>query len=139
MFSRVRRIAFKLAVLAGIPVIGALLLSIEIGNVARERSQSADAIGSIEDLAELSSRMTATVDELQTERALAALTLGLRRGNPAKLERLQAAETALKGQTTKTDGTVAQMEDFLAQRNLDGVPKRLRADLQQARTGLGRI
>ena len=139
MFSGVRRIAFKLAVLAGIPVIGALLLSVELSNVARERSHTADAIGSIEDLAELSSRMTTTVDELQTERALAALTVGLRRANSDATQRIEAAESALKGQATKTDGAVAQMEEFLAQRDIDRVPKRLQADLQLARASLARI
>jgi len=139
MLSGVRRIAFKLAVLAGIPVIGALLLSIELGNVARERSHTADAIGSIEDLAELSSRMTATVDELQTERALAALTLGLHRASPASSEEIEIAESALKGQKAKTDRVVAQMEDFLAQREIDRLPKRLQADLQQARASLANI
>ncbi len=35
-------------------MIGVLLLSVEVESFARERSRTADAIGSIEDLAELS-------------------------------------------------------------------------------------
>jgi len=139
MFSGVRRIAFKLAVLAGIPVIGALLLSVELGNVARERSHTADAIGSIEDLAELSLRMSATVDELQTERAMAALTVGLRRASATTTQRMQASEIALKSQETRTDGAVTQMEDFLAQREFDRLPDRLRAALREARADLATI
>ncbi|MEI9936161.1 MAG: nitrate- and nitrite sensing domain-containing protein [Pseudomonadota bacterium] len=140
MFSGARKIAVKLAVLAGIPVIGALLLSVEIGNSARERSQSADAIGSVEDLAELSSRMTATVDELQTERALAALTLGLRQATPTTVQQIQSSESALKSQEAKTDGAVAQMQEFLAQRELARLPsRRLHGALMQARADLARI
>ncbi len=140
MLRAVRRIAFKLTVLAGIPVLGALLLSIEVANGARERSNTADAIGSIEDLAELSSRMTATVDELQTERALAALTLGLRHASPAAGQQIQNAQSALSGQEAKTDGVLAQMEGFLAQREVARLPsRRLQAALRQARADLARV
>jgi len=139
MISRVNRIAFKLAILAGIPVIGALLLSVEIADGARERAHTADAIGSIEDLAELSSRMTTTVDELQTERAAAALVLGLRRGNSPSTPALEAATRVLQSQEAKTDGVVAQMENFLARRELARLPKRLQGDLERARAGLTRI
>jgi len=140
MVSGVRKIAFKLAVLAGIPVIGALLLSVEVENTARERSHAAEAIGSIEDLAELSARMTATADELQTERALAALTLGLRQATQPLGQRIQAAQAALTSQEAKTDAVVAQMERALAQREVTLLPsRRLQAALRMARAELGRV
>ena len=140
MVSGVRKIAFKLAVLAGIPVIGALLLSVEVERSARERSRTAEAIGSIEDLAELSARMTATVDELQTERALAALTLGLRQASLPLNQRVQGAEATLANQEAKTDAVVAQMEGALAQREVTRLPsRRLQSALRNARAELSRI
>jgi len=140
MFSAVRRIAFKLAILAGIPVIGALLLSVEVESAARERSRTADAIGSIEDLAELSARMTATADELQGERALAALRLGFRQANTTQNQRAQEAETALTDQQAKTDVAVARMEGFLSQREVAQLPgRRLQAALRKAHSDLARI
>ncbi|HEY0469581.1 MAG TPA: nitrate- and nitrite sensing domain-containing protein [Polyangiaceae bacterium] len=129
-----------MAILAGVPVIGALLLSLEIESSARERSRTADTIGSIEDLAELSSRMTATVDELQTERALAALTLGLRQAKQVTGESSQSAQSALARQEAKTDRAVAQLEGFLAQAEVARLPsQRLQAALRLARAELGGI
>jgi len=117
MFAKFRTIAFKLAFLAGIPVIGALLLALEIENDARERARTAEAIGSIEDLAELSARMTDTVDQLQTERAAAALALGWREAAPTSAEQ-KRVEAQLQSQGKKTDAAVAKMESFLGQRDI---------------------
>src|SRR5205807_726815 len=95
MFALFRKIAFKLAVLAGVPVIGVLLLAAQIERTTRDRACSADAIGSIEDLAELSARMSDAVDELQSERAFAALALGLREADPPDPATAQKATLGL--------------------------------------------
>jgi signal transduction histidine kinase/HAMP domain-containing protein len=136
MFSSVRKIAFKLAILAGIPVIGAVLLASQIANDARDQARAADSIGTIEDLAELSARMTATVDELQTERAAAALSLGLQQASPARAEEQQRAAANLLVQEAKTDVAVGGMNAFLHERDLSKLPRRLQADLSRARAAL---
>jgi signal transduction histidine kinase len=136
MFRGLRKIAFKLAILAGVPVIGALLLSGEIATGARDRARSAEAIGSIEDLAELSARMTATVDELQSERASAALDLGLYRSVAPPAPDFAKAHASLLAQESKTDSAVTEMNAFLAQRDLTRLPRRLQGDLLRAATSL---
>ncbi len=132
MFRALRKIAFRLAILAGVPVIGALLLSLEIAHDARDRAHSAEAIGSIEDLAELSARMTATVDELQTERASAALALGFHDANLERTQEQQQANVSLLAQGARTDAAFATMNAFLRARNVTRLPHRLRDDLNRA-------
>src|SRR5882724_5849804 len=114
MPAKFRRIAFKLALLAGVPVLGVLLLSAEIAFSARDRARTADAIGSIEDLAELSARMTDAVDELQTERALAALALGLGDAREPKGAMQEHVAAELREQQHKTDVATDAMGEFLA-------------------------
>lgn len=129
MHDRLRKIGVKLAILAGVPVIGALLLSAHIAREARERARSSDGIGSIEDLAELSARMNETIGELQSERALAALVAGF-----------EAADTSeLVAQETKTDKAVRAMDDFLAERDVSRLPRRLGADLARAHAQLNEL
>ncbi|MEP7050762.1 MAG: nitrate- and nitrite sensing domain-containing protein [Pseudomonadota bacterium] len=137
MLRALRKIAYKLALLAGAPAIGALLLSVEIANDAREREHTAEAIGSVEDLAELSARMTATVNELQTERASAALALGWHDSKLARALELRAATAALAMQGVKTDAAAADVEAFLRGRDLKGVSRRLQANVERARMALG--
>jgi two-component system chemotaxis sensor kinase CheA len=126
MLGSFRKIAVKLAILAGVPVIGALLLSAHIAREAGERARSTEGIGSIEDLAELSARMTDTIGELQTERALAALVAGFEAPDAASLD----------AQEAKTDQAVRAMEGFLAKRDLSRLPRRLGGDLNRARAQL---
>jgi two-component system, chemotaxis family, sensor kinase CheA len=133
MFASLRKVALRLGILAGIPVIGVLLLSVQIERGARARARSADAIGSIEDLAELSVRMTGAVGQLQPERAAAALSLGWRGSDPAAQ---RAAMTNLLAQETKTDAAIAAMDGFLAERDVSRLPVRLRADLARAHAAL---
>ena len=138
MFSALRKIAFKLVILAGIPVVGALLLALELANGARDRARTAEAIGSIEDLAELSARMTDTVNELQTERAKAALALGLRQAAESPSARQQQADAAFDAQEKRTDTSVRTMEAFLVRRDVSRMPPRLQGDLLRARAALRR-
>jgi two-component system chemotaxis sensor kinase CheA len=132
VFASFRRIAFKLALLAGVPVLGVLLLSGQIALSARDRARTADAIGSIEDLAELSARMTDAVDALQTERAMAALSLGLRDASPPDPDQEQRVKANLLAQEGKTDAAANAMDEFLARRDRSHLPSRLRGDLEKA-------
>jgi two-component system chemotaxis sensor kinase CheA len=133
-----RKIAFKLAVLAGVPVLGVLLLSGQIALSARDRARTADAIGSIEDLAELSARVTDAVDELQTERALAALSLGLRDADPPDPALQQRVDANLLAQERKTDAAASETDEFLATRDRSRLPQRLRSDLEKAQSSFER-
>ncbi|HEX3855598.1 MAG TPA: nitrate- and nitrite sensing domain-containing protein [Polyangiaceae bacterium] len=133
MFRTLRKIAFKLAILAGVPVVGVLLLSGEIANDQRDRARSAEAIGSIEDLAELSARMTVTVDQLQSERASAALVLGLYRSVAPPAPNFGRATASLLAQEGKTDAAMTDMNAFLAERDLKRLPRRLQSHLLRAR------
>lgn len=69
-------IRFKLMLLAGVPVVGALALSLVIVTGATEQVRKAESLGSVENLAELSVIISELVHELQMERAHAALVLG---------------------------------------------------------------
>jgi hypothetical protein len=62
-------IRLKLALLAGIPVLGAVLLGLALAYNATQAIQKARALGSVESVAELSHTMSAVVRELQVERA----------------------------------------------------------------------
>jgi signal transduction histidine kinase len=136
MFASLRKVALRLGLLAGVPVIGVLLLSAQIEESARSRARSADAIGSVEDLAELSVRMTDTVGQLQTERAAAALTLGWRGADPAPAAAEKDAMAGLLAQESKTDAAIGAMDGFLAQRDLSRLPVRLNADLSHTHAAL---
>jgi Nitrate and nitrite sensing len=122
-------IRLKLILLAGVPVIGALILAISSARDARHHAESAAALGSIEDLAHLSARMSGVVHELQFERH----ELSLR----AAEKSLAAAEVA--AQFAKTDRVRKELTDFLATRQVSSLPPRLARDLQQALSKLNVI
>jgi two-component system chemotaxis sensor kinase CheA len=116
----------KLAVLAGTPLIGILILSVLIVGETMERAATAEALGSIEDLARLSSSMSGLLDELQSERAYTAMAVARPKHPRAELEK----------QRQRTDRALAQLEEFLSARDLGKLPPRLARDLRAARTGL---
>ena len=68
-------IRLKLILLAGVPVIGALILATMMARDARHQAERAAAIGSIEDLAHLSAQMSGLVHALQFERNELSLAL----------------------------------------------------------------
>jgi two-component system, chemotaxis family, sensor kinase CheA len=115
-------IRLKLVLLAGLPVIGALILAATIAREARHQAQSAAAIGSIEDLARLSGQMARLVHALQFER------------NELSLSRARRAveSPALKERFAQTDAARAQLEAFLAARKVASLPPRLARDLRTA-------
>jgi len=80
-------IRLKLLLLAGVPVLGALILATLISRDAQRRAQSAAALGSIEDLARLSAHMSKLVQELQFERSELALRLGTKTTDTDELQK----------------------------------------------------
>jgi two-component system chemotaxis sensor kinase CheA len=122
-------IRLKLILLAGVPVLGALILATLISRDAQRRAQSAAALGSIEDLARLSAHMSKVVQELQFERSELALRLGLKAPDAPEL----------KARFERTDAASQELTAFLAQRKVRALPARLARDLgaaQQQLTGL---
>src|SRR5690606_14912029 len=122
-------IRLKLILLAGVPVIGALILAISSARGALRQAQSAAALGSIEDLARLSAHMSGLVHELQFERHEFSL---------------RHAEKALSGpevraQIGKTDAARRRLAEFLDARQVSSLPPRLARDLGQAQNQLNAI
>jgi serine phosphatase RsbU (regulator of sigma subunit) len=122
-------------------MVGALLLALQIIGGAREQARKAEALGSIESLADLSAQMTSVVHALQLERASEALSLGLykRESKDAaddlepKLgaEAKQAAADTDK-QIQDSDRALAQLRSFLTGRDVSRLPPRLAGPLNQA-------
>jgi two-component system chemotaxis sensor kinase CheA len=131
----------KLTLLAGVPLMGVLALASLLWMQAQRGEKSAAALGSVDDLAELSVGLASLVQELQTERALGALVLGYgaRTATDDPLgseDPVQAKELAENGrrllaqQRQATDVARARLQSFLVGRNLAGLPPRLRRDMQ---------
>lgn len=147
-------IRLKLWSLAGVPVAGALLLAAMIVGDARQQAARAAGIGSIEDLAQLSSIMAKPLHALQKERARTALVEGLearppeaidvegeRRATPPlnRAAELLRAGGQLRDARAATDESLAQLDAFLAERDLSGLPRRLARDLAEARAKVGEL
>jgi two-component system chemotaxis sensor kinase CheA len=122
-------IRLKLMLLAGVPVLGALILAMLISRDAQRRAHSAAALGSIEDLARLSAHMSKLVQELQFERAELSLRLGLKTPDAPEL----------RARFEGTDAASQQLASFLAQRKVSTLPTRLARDLRAAQKQLSRL
>ncbi|RYZ06465.1 MAG: HAMP domain-containing protein [Myxococcales bacterium] len=122
-------IRLKLILLAGVPVLGALILATLISRDAQRRAQSVAALGSIEDLARLSAHMSKLVQELQFERSELALRLGLKAPSAPELPVRFA----------RTDAASRELGAFLAHRRVSTLPARLARDLSEARRQLERL
>jgi two-component system chemotaxis sensor kinase CheA len=128
LFDRLK-VRLKLALLAGVPVLGALILSALIARDAQQRARTAEGLGSIEDLAQLTEQMTRVTSCLQLERARLAFNAGA-----ANLE--ISAPTSEEGQT---DRTLSALEGFVGRRARSQLPTKLRRDLSAARRGLSQL
>jgi len=117
----------KVLLLAGIPVIGTLILAVVIAQHARTQTAAAAALGSIEDVAQLSVHISEVMHALQLERARVALSEGSagRQG--------QAADQALQKQRALTDNAERTLGRFLSRYDLSAFPPRLARDLGIAR------
>jgi serine phosphatase RsbU (regulator of sigma subunit) len=122
-------------------MVGALLLALQIIGGAREQAQKAEALGSIESLAELSAQMTSVVHALQLERASEALSLGLHkreskdageRAEPRLSAEAQQAATDTDKQIQDSDRALMQLRSFLTGRDVSRLPPRLAGPLNQA-------
>lgn len=134
-------IRLKLALLAGVPVLGALALASLMWMRAQESAKAAEALGSVEDLAKLSAGISALVHELQSERALLGSVLGHKAGIEEAFEdeaiathnKAQAtAQETLNGQYARTDAARSSLQQFLSGRDLSALPARLSSSLEQA-------
>ncbi|HXK21016.1 MAG TPA: nitrate- and nitrite sensing domain-containing protein, partial [Polyangiaceae bacterium] len=119
-------IRLKLILLAGVPVLGALILATLISRDAQHRAQSAAALGSIEDLARLSAHMSTLVQQLQFERSELGLRLGLK----------TPEATELSARFAGTDEASRELTAFLAARKVATLPARLARDLGAAQQQL---
>jgi two-component system chemotaxis sensor kinase CheA len=124
-FDRLK-VRLKLVLLTGLPVLGALLLSALIARDAQQRAQTADSLGSIEDLAQLTERMTLVIHELQRERARQAYGVGINEQDRSDVAR----------QHEKTDRALESLDRFLRGRDESKLPAKLRQDLKGARDRL---
>jgi serine phosphatase RsbU (regulator of sigma subunit) len=135
--------------LAGIPIVGALLLALQIIGGARLQARKAEALGSIEGLAELSAEMTSTIHALQLERASEALELGIRvaaanggsNANDAPgvavLERTAAHDRDVH--VHATDRALSELGAFLKTRDVSRLPPRLAGPLVEAQRRLEQL
>ena len=123
-------------------MVGALLLALQIVSGARLQAQKAEALGSIESLAELSAQMTSTVHALQLERASEALSLGIHRqaaqgaASPTTEPGSSLAESAVLRDTEErvraSDRELARLDAFLKARDVSRLPPRLAGPLSEA-------
>ena len=120
----------KFALLAGIPVLGALILGAVIALQGQKQAAAAAALGSIEDVAQLSVRISGLIHALQLERA----RMGLHEGFEARgTDNSNRADVALGREYEQTDAAQGQLETFLAGHDLSRLPARLARDLGVAR------
>jgi two-component system, chemotaxis family, sensor kinase CheA len=121
MISRTKAsIRTKLALLAGVPVIGALLLAIFVVNDARQGAKSAASLGSIEDLAQLSAYIAEVLHAVQDERAAGAIAEGGEAATPPKLDATPSIDAR-----RETDAAAKRLESFLSTRDRSKLPPRL--------------
>jgi serine phosphatase RsbU (regulator of sigma subunit) len=114
----------KVLLLAGLPVMGTLILAVVIAQHARTQTAAAAALGSIEDVAQLSGHISNLRHTLQLERARAALSEGSALGQVNS-----SAEQLLVRQRASTDAAEHKLENFLSRYDLSALPPRLARDL----------
>lgn len=140
-------IRLKLALLAGVPVIGAAILSAQIASQAIDQMKLARSLGSVESLVELSQHTTELIHSLERERTDLCLATGYRvaansAGPQVKTGLILAQKDALN-QTRfaigRTDEQLQQLKQFLAVRNAAALPKKLANSLSEAEHQLATI
>src|SRR5688500_306316 len=89
-------IRLKLLILAGVPVAGALALALLLLQAAQKQAAAAAALGSIEDVAQLSMHIGSTLRALRAERAALARSEGIVTPSIANLADETPAETKEK-------------------------------------------
>jgi two-component system, chemotaxis family, sensor kinase CheA len=137
-------IRLKLLILAGVPVAGALALALLLFQAAQKQAAAAAALGSIEDVAQLSMHIGRTLRVLRLERASVARSEGLvfpsmanlADETPAEVKQKSSDDAALALTVAykETDHALQEMERFLSGRDMSKLPRRLARDLGAART-----
>jgi serine phosphatase RsbU (regulator of sigma subunit) len=117
----------KIVLLAGIPVLGTLILALAMAQHARTQTAAATALGSIDDVAQLSVHISRVMRALQLERARTALIEGFEEHGTA------TEASSLDRDRETTNAAEKQLELFLAGHDLSALPKRLARDLGVAR------
>ncbi len=123
----------KLALLAGVPVVGALLLALFVAHDARQQAASAASLGSIEDLARLTSYITDELHSEEDERAVVSVADGLEAAPRARLD--EAVAEARRS----TDGAADRLEAFLSTRDRSKLPVRLTRGLSETHGARARL
>ncbi len=118
----------KLILLAGVPVLGALILSYLVAVDAQRRLDSAKALGSIEDLAQLASTISKTVDALQKERTASAFALGRR----------ASVREATTHERERVEVQVKALGAFFESRDTSALPPRLAEGIARAQQKLSK-
>jgi serine phosphatase RsbU (regulator of sigma subunit) len=142
----------KLILLGGIPVLGAILLAVQIVADARAQVQKNESLGTIEHVAQLSEALGSLVNELQLERAFAARVQG-QMATSTQAETGDIEATRPKPRAQATTPVVAGQGDFqgqisatlaaqkglaamLGRYDLAKLPVRLAYDVREATTTL---
>jgi two-component system, chemotaxis family, sensor kinase CheA len=129
----------KLLLLAGVPVLGALILSALIALGARSQAHAAAALGSVEDVARLSQRISAAIHALQTESARAASSEGTNARPDVTPADRKAASQAFLDSYAATDTAQASLLTFIKRYDTSKLPPRLARDMKVAETRLSEL
>lgn len=132
----------KLALLAGIPVIGVVLVSALVVIQAQSEAQRAAALGSVESLAHLSELMSGVVEQLQRERAITALHDGTAADALLEGQEISGQEqlrVRLQRQREETTNALVRLDEFFADRDISKLPVRLANNLSEGRERLRQL
>ena len=148
-------IRHKLVLLAGIPVLGSAVLGSVLAYDANDALRKARALGTVENVAELSAGISQVVWRLQTERAHLALELGAAAPTasdpgaglgigfaPARPPTRAVPESShheLAQDAIATDHALASLQTFLAHHDRLRLPPRLTRNLDRALERLDKI
>jgi two-component system chemotaxis sensor kinase CheA len=127
-FNRLR-VRAKLMLLAGVPVLGTLLLSLLVVFEVQQRARAAAGLGSIENLAHLTGKMLHLIHDLQWERAEVTYAAGGANDRPGQVE----------ASYEHTDGALADLSDFLNGHDAAQLPPILNENLNAAKEQLRRL
>jgi len=127
----------KLILLAGIPVLGAIVLSAQVVTAARSQAKLAESLGSVENLVEASVKTTQLIHQLEQERSSTLVTVGARARMPEDPSITAAFGTEMRANMAGTDEASERLNQFLATRDDKALPKKFGKALHQARVLLG--
>ena len=128
----------KLGLAAGVPVLGAIVLAMQIVGSAREEARRAESLGSVESLAELSADITRVLHALELERADVALVCAAQRKEGAAAGNKKATDRAA-ARFDKTDADLGELKTFLRAHASSRLPRRLAAALEETTVPLQRL